>query len=264
MVDAACSTSLVAVHLACASLRAGSSDYALAGGVSIQDPAGYTYEPGMVYAADGVCRPFDRRATGTLGGDGAGVVLLRRLADAVRDGDPIHAVIRGSAVNNDGQAKAGYTAPGLDGQIEVIRAALGNAGLTGSDVDYIETHGTGTRLGDALEATALAEALGERDAPCPVGAVKAAVGHCNTAAGVAGLVKTVLALRHGYLPATPNVAEPIPELTATGRLELLTEGRPWPAPAGRPRTAGVSSFGIGGTNAHVLVQQAPEFSGRQG
>ncbi|MFD0375372.1 amino acid adenylation domain-containing protein [Streptomyces sp. NPDC127112] len=261
MVDTACSTSLVAVHMACASLRSGASDYAFAGGVSILDPehGGYVYEPGMIYATDGVCRPFDVRATGTVGGDGAGVVLLRRLSDALRDGDPVHAVIVGSAVNNDGSRKAGYTAPGADGQVAVVRGALRVAGREADDLGFVETHGTGTRLGDAVEATALGEVVGERAAPLPVSSVKSAIGHCNTAAGVAGLLTAVYALREQVLPGTVNSGQPIEELTDRS-LRLLTADEPWPA-GDTPRLAGVSSFGIGGTNACVLVEEFTEPTG---
>ncbi|MFI7602455.1 amino acid adenylation domain-containing protein [Actinoplanes sp. NPDC049681] len=257
LLDTACSTSLVAVHLACESLRRGASDYALAGGVSVAypDDGSYLYVPGHLYARDGFCRPFDERASGTVGADGAGAVLLRRLGDAVRDGDPIHAVIRGSAVNNDGRAKVGYTAPGVEGQARVIRQALASAGLDGTDIDYVEGHGTGTRLGDTIEVAALTEALGQEGPPVAVGSAKASIGHTNTAAGVAGLIKTVLAVSHGFLPATPHVGEPIGELRRHGdRFSLLPTGRAWPE-HDRPRTAGVSSFGVGGTNAHVIVQQ---------
>ncbi|KJS58300.1 non-ribosomal peptide synthetase [Streptomyces rubellomurinus] len=255
LLDTACSTGLYAVHLAARSLLRGESDYALAGAVSLaESDGGYTYRPGFLYAEDGFCRPFDQRATGTVGGFGAGAVLLRRLADAERDGDPVYAVIPGSAVNNDGVARVGYSAPGVEGQARVIRDALAAAGLTGEDVGYLEAHGTGTRLGDAIEATALGEALGTGGPQVAIGSVKASIGHCNTAAGIAGLIKAVLAVHHGYLPATPGVTEPIEELTRHGeRFALLTEGRPWPQD--RPRTAGVSSFGVGGTNAHVLVRQ---------
>jgi amino acid adenylation domain-containing protein len=254
MLDTACSTSLVAVHLASAALRAGTSDYAFAGGVSVSDPAGagYVYEPGLVYADDGVCRPFDEAATGTTGGDGGGVVLLRRLSDALRDGDPIHAVLLGSAVNNDGHARAGYAAPGANGQISVIRDALAAAGVEGSEIGFVETHGTGTRLGDAIEATALAEAIGERAEPLPISSVKSAIGHCNTAAGVAGLLTAAHAVRDHALPGTVNSANPIGEITDGARLRLLTATEKW-EDSERPRIAGVSSFGIGGTNAHVVV-----------
>ncbi|MEU1179857.1 amino acid adenylation domain-containing protein [Streptomyces sp. NPDC005820] len=257
LLDTACSTGLYAVHLACRSLLTGSSDYALAGAVSL-DPASdgsYRYRPGFLYADDGMCRPFDRRASGTVGGFGAGAVLLRRLADAERDGDPVYAVIRGSAVNNDGKARIGYSAPGVDGQSRVIRDALAAAGVGGADIGFVEAHGTGTRLGDAIEITALADALGRTGPQVAVGSVKASIGHCNTAAGIAGLIKAVLAVHHGHLPATPNVAEPIDELAPGSRLSLLSEGRAWTGRPDRPRTAGVSSFGVGGTNAHVVVQQ---------
>ncbi|MCX4766700.1 amino acid adenylation domain-containing protein [Streptomyces sp. NBC_01275] len=257
LLDTACSTGLYAVHLACRSLLTGSSDYALAGAVSL-DPASdgsYRHRPGLLYADDGMCRPFDRRASGTVGGFGAGAVLLRRLADAERDGDPVYAVIRGSAVNNDGKARIGYSAPGVEGQSRVIRDALAAAGVSGADIGFVEAHGTGTRLGDAIEITALAEALGRTGPPVAVGSVKASIGHCNTAAGIAGLIKAVLAVHHGHLPATPNTAEPIDELAAGRRLSLLSEGRAWAERTDRPRTAGVSSFGVGGTNAHVVVQQ---------
>jgi len=257
MLDTACSTSLVAVHLAAESLRHGACDYALAGGASIGNPpdGSYTYVPGHLYSDDGFCRPFDRRASGTVGADGAAAVLLRRLSDAVRDGDPVYAVIRGSAINNDGRARIGYSAPGTDGQARVIRQAVAAAGMTGADVGYVETHGTGTRLGDTIEATALTAALGPDGPPVAVGSVKASIGHTNTAAGVAGLIKAVLAVQNGYLPATPNVGEPIEELTATSdRFHILPEGRAWPRHT-RSRVAGVSSFGVGGTNAHVVVEQ---------
>lgn len=262
MVDTACSTSLVAVHLACASLRSGNSDYAFAGGVSVIDPpdGGYVYEPGMIYATDGVCRPFDEAATGTIGGDGGGAVLLRRLSDALRDGDPIHAVILGSAVNNDGHDRAGYAAPGVNGQVSVIRRALAAAGVEGNDIGFVETHGTGTRLGDAVEAMALAEAVGERAVPLPISSVKASIGHCNTAAGIAGLLAAVHAVRDRVLPRTVNSENPIEEITMGDRLRLLTRTEEWPD-TGRPRVAGVSSFGIGGTNAHVVVQEFTETEG---
>ncbi|MEE1838634.1 non-ribosomal peptide synthetase [Streptomyces sp. JV190] len=258
LLDTACSTGLYAVHLACRALLRHESDYALAGSVSLdgESDGSYVYRPGLLYADDGMCRPFDRRASGTVGGFGAGALLLRRLSDAERDGDPVHAVIRGSAVNNDGRERVGYSAPGIEGQARVIRRAVAAAGVTGADIGYVEAHGTGTRLGDAIEATALGAALGTTGPQVAVGSVKASIGHCNTAAGIAGLIKTVLAVHHGVLPATPNVSEPIDELAGLGgRFALLTEGRAWDTPDGRPRTAGVSSFGVGGTNAHVVVQE---------
>ena len=257
VVDTACSTSLVAVHMACEALRSGSCDVALAAGVSISDPTDGCYEhiPGYLYSSDGFCRPFDARATGTVGGDGAGAVVLRRLSDALRDGDPVHAVIAGSAVNNDGRTKVGYTAPGVAGQRDVIETAMIRAGVSGVDIGFVELHGTGTRLGDTIEATALTAALGAQGGVVGVGSVKASIGHTNAAAGVLGFIKAVLAVEHNYWPATPNVAEPIAELTAVSdRFQLVRKGRTWPE-ENPIRYAGVSSFGVGGTNAHVVVRQ---------
>ncbi|MCK2244141.1 MULTISPECIES: amino acid adenylation domain-containing protein [unclassified Crossiella] len=256
LVDSGCSTALVAVHLAAESLRRGDCDYALAGGVSIQANAegSYVWEPGQVFAEDGVSRPFDQRSTGVVAGDGAGAVLLRRLSDARRDGDPIHAVIKGSAINNDGLRKVGYTAPGVDGQAKVLARALARAGVPAAEVDYVETHGTGTRLGDAVELGALAQVYGA-GGPLALGSVKAAIGHTDTAAGIAGLIKAALAVREGFLPATPNVAEPVADLAE--QFELLPAGRAWTRAEG-PRTAGVSSFGLGGTNAHLIIQEHRE------
>lgn len=255
MVDSACSTALLAVHLACQSLRHGGCELALAGGVAIADPpdGSYVYTPGQLFSADGYCRPFDRLASGTVPGDGAGAVLLRRLSDAERAGDPIYAVIRGSAANNEGRDKVGYTAPSVPGQAAVIGAALAAAGVDRTRVGYVETHGTGTRLGDTIEAIALTESFGARGVPLYVGSAKASIGHTDTAAGVAGLIKAALAVRHGQLPATPNVADPLPELGA-GRFSLLPKTIPWPDTDG-PRLAGVSSFGVGGTNVHLLLEQ---------
>ncbi|HEY0452748.1 amino acid adenylation domain-containing protein [Actinophytocola sp.] len=260
MIDTACSTSLVAVHLACESLRAGNARFALAGGVSVQEPpdGGYVHEPGLIYSPTGVCRPHDRRADGAVGGDGVGLVLLRPLADALAAGDSVYAVIRGSAVNNDGSGKVGYTAPGHDGQVAVIRRALAAARVSGADIGYVETHGTGTRLGDAVEATALSTALSTAPAAGPtvaIGAVKATIGHLNTAAGVVGLIKSALSVWHRTLPATPNVGDPIEELAAGPRpLRLLDAATGWPGTG--PVLAGVSSFGIGGTNAHLVLGAA--------
>jgi len=260
LVDTACSTGLVALQLALRSLRAGSCDYAVAAAVSVQSLAapGYRYEPGLIYAADGLCRPFDQRGTGTVGGDGAAAVVLRRLGDARRDGDPVYAVIRGGAVNNDGRDRLAFSAPGLDGQVRVLRAALASAGLDGGDVDLVEAHGTGTRLGDAIEAAALAEAYGDRHGgdPLAITAAKSNIGHCNTVAGLAGLIKAALAVHHGYQPGTIHTGEPIEEVVSRSKvLDVLTTGRAWPN-TGRLRRAAVSSFGIGGTNAHVILEQA--------
>ncbi|MFC4244870.1 amino acid adenylation domain-containing protein [Gryllotalpicola reticulitermitis] len=255
MLDTACSTSLVAVHAARASLLSRSSDYALAGGVSIQtaDMVGYVSEPGLIYSPTGRCLPFDTQADGTVGGDGSGVVLMKRLSDATRDGDPIYAVIRGSAVNNDGRAKVGYTAPNPEAQVRVIRSALTVASTSPKDVTYVEAHGTGTLLGDRVEAAALSEALGP-GAACRVGSAKATIGHLNTAAGVAGLIKTALAIQNRILPGTPGVSKPIEELQGgSGRFTLSADSTTWNAPV---LVAGISSFGIGGTNVHIILSEA--------
>jgi amino acid adenylation domain-containing protein len=261
-VQTACSSSLVAVHLACQSLLAGDCDLALAGGVSISlsQRRGYPYTPDGILSPDGHCRAFDAGARGTVSGSGAGVVALRRLDDARAEGDTVHAVIRGSAVNNDGAQKVGYTAPGLTGQARVISEAWSVAGVDAGTAQYLETHGTGTPLGDAVELKAIVQVL-ERGAgagPVALGSVKPNVGHLDAAAGVAGLIKAVLALEHGEIPPSLNCAVPHPGIAASGgRVFVNTELRPW-ARGGAPRRAGVSSFGIGGTNAHVVLEEAPE------
>lgn len=254
MLDTACSTALVAVHAARMSLLSGACDYAVAGGVSVQETveSGYVYEPGHIYSPTGRCLPFDQRADGTVGGDGSGVVLLKRLADARRDGDTVYAVIRGSAVNNDGRDKASYSAPNPDAQIEVIRSALDPTGLSAAEVSYVEAHGTGTLLGDRVEASALSEVLGTGPV-CHVGSVKASIGHLNTASGVVGLIKTALMIHHRVIPATPGVTSAIEEFAEpSGRLRPADTTMPWDAPT---LVAGVSSFGTGGTNAHVIVTE---------
>ena len=260
-VQTACSTSLVAVHLACQSLLAGDCDLALAGGVSVgvAQRRGYLFTPDGILSPDGCCRALDADARGTVGGSGAGLVVLKRLDDALADGDTIHAVIRGSAINNDGGDKVGYTAPGLTGQARVISEAWSVAGVDAGTVQYLETHGTGTPLGDAIELKAIAQVLARDGAahPCAIGSVKPNVGHLDTAAGIAGLIKAVLALEHGEIPPSLNCAVPHPEITASGGLVFVnTELRPWTR-NGTPRRAGVSSFGIGGTNAHVVLEEAP-------
>ncbi|HEX6038059.1 type I polyketide synthase, partial [Longimicrobium sp.] len=260
-VQTACSTSLVAVHLACQSLLAGDCDLALAGGVSIgvAQRRGYLYTPDGILSPDGRCRAFDAQARGTVAGSGAGLVVLKRLDDALADGDTVHAVIRGSAINNDGAEKVGYTAPGLAGQARVISEAWSVAGVDPSTAQYVETHGTGTPLGDAVELQALAQVLARSGGghPCAIGSVKPNVGHLDAAAGIAGLIKAVLALAHGELPPSLHCAVPHPEIAASGgRVAVNTELRPW-VRNGTPRRAGVSSFGIGGTNAHVVLEEAP-------
>ena len=262
-VQTACSTSLVAVHLACQSLLDYQSDLALAGGVSVRVPqkGGYRYTEGGIYSPDGHCRAFDRDAGGTVTGSGAGVVVLKRLDDALADGDSVLAVIRGTAVNNDGAAKVGFTAPSVEGQVAVISEALSAAGIPAESIGYVEAHGTGTLLGDPIEVTALTRAFGlgpDRPRSCALGSVKTNIGHLDTASGVAGLIKTVLALRARALPPSLHFQAPNPEIDFdAGPFYVNTALSEWPAD-GTPRRAGVSSFGIGGTNAHAIVEEAPE------
>jgi len=260
-VQTSCSSSLVAVHMACLSLMVGESDVVIAGGVRIAFPqyAGYLYQQGSIVSADGHCRAFDASARGTVPGNGSGVVVLKRYADALADGDRIRAVILGSATNNDGARKVGYTAPGVEGQRRAIAAALAAAGVEPSAVDYVETHGTGTQLGDPIEIAALQAAFaGTRDAPCKLGALKPNIGHLDTAAGVAGLIKTILALEREVIPPTLHFEAPNPELRLDPSLfSLSATAQAWTRRQGHPRRAGVSSFGIGGTNAHLIVEEAP-------
>nr|AAG02357.1 polyketide synthase [Streptomyces verticillus] len=261
-VGSACSSSLVAVHLACQSLLTEECDMALAGGVSLQVPQGqgYVHADDGIYSPDGRCAPFDAGAAGTVGGSGVGLVLLKRLADAVRDGDRVHAVILGSAVNNDGADKVGYTAPGVTGQSAVVAEALAVAGISAATVGVLEAHGTGTRLGDPVEVAALTRAFRahtDRSGFCALGSVKANVGHLDAAAGVTGLIKAVLAVREGVIPGTPHYRSPNPAIDfATTPFYVTADTLAWPE-ADHPRRAGVSSFGIGGTNAHVILEQAP-------
>src|SRR5215210_8060877 len=259
-VQTACSTSLVAVHLGCQSLLNGECDMALAGGVSVRVPqVGYIYRPGGILSPDGHCRAFDAAAGGSVMGSGVGMVVLKRLEDALADRDPIQAVILGSAVNNDGAFRIGYTAPSVEGQSAAIAEALAIAQVEPETVSYVEAHGSGTPLGDPIELAALNRVFGEAGTPgtCAIGSVKSNIGHLDAAAGIAGLIKTVLALEHEEIPpslhfTTPNPAADFPSspFAVSARLQKWTAN-------GAPRRAGVSSFGMGGTNAHMVLQEAP-------
>lgn len=259
-VQAACSTSLLAVSLAADALVADHCDVAVAGGVSVAVPhrTGYLYQPGGIASPDGVCRPFDAGANGSVLGNGVAVVVLKTVERALADRDRILAVLRSTAVNNDGRSKSSFAAPSVEGQTQVIATALRHAAVTSTDIGYVETHGTGTALGDPIEATALGRAFaGRRGDPVGIGSVKSNLGHLDPAAGVTSLIKVVLALSRQEIPPSihyerPNPAVDLPELG----LRVVTELQPWPT-GGRPRRAGVSSFGIGGTNVHVVLEEAP-------
>ncbi|HEY1349393.1 MAG TPA: SDR family NAD(P)-dependent oxidoreductase [Ktedonobacteraceae bacterium] len=257
-----CSTSLVAVYLACQSLLHGECDLALAGGVSVRVPGktGYLYHEGGMQSQDGHCRAFDSEASGTLFGDGAGVVVLKRLSEALRDGDSIDAVIKGAATNNDGAFKVSYTAPGLAGQAAAISRALTQAGIDASTLGYVEAHGSATELGDPIEVAALTQAFRQqtdRRGYCGLGSVKTNVGHLDRAAGVAGLIKVVQALKHQEIPPTLHVRTPNPALDlAQSPFFLTTQLQPWQAGQSQ-RRASVNSLGLGGTNAHVILEEAP-------
>jgi acyl transferase domain-containing protein/acyl carrier protein len=255
-----CSTSLVAVHLACQSLLTYDCDMALAGGafLPLPQPAGYLYEQGSILSPDGRVRSFDAAANGSVMGSGVAVVALKRMTDALADGDVIHAVILGSAVNNDGPDRVGYPAPGVDGQAEVIRTAIEVAGVKPQSIGYVECHATGTSLGDSIELAAMSRVFREAPAtPCVLSSVKPAIGHLDRAAGVTGLIRATLSLRNRLRPAVPGFDTPNPTLAAAAdRFTVLTEPRPWPA-GPEPRRAGVSSFGLGGTNAHAVLEEAP-------
>ena len=264
----ACSTSLLAVAQACQSLILGQSDMALAGGVSITFPQkrGYLHLEGGMVSSDGTCRTFDANASGTIFGSGAGVVALKRLADAQRDGDHIFAVIRGFGVNNDGAAKVGFTAPSIDGQASAIEMAHVNAGVDARSISYVECHGTATPLGDPIEVAALTKAFQASTSDrqfCAVGSVKSNIGHLDAGAGVVGLIKTALSLKHGVIPATLHFTAPNPQIDfAATPFYVNSKLTEWPRGAG-PRRAGVSAFGVGGTNVHVVLEEAPgQESGR--
>jgi acyl transferase domain-containing protein/acyl carrier protein len=256
-IQTACSTSLVATAMACQSLLTYQSDMALAGGVSIASlkKTGYLYQEGGILSPDGHCRAFDANAQGTVPGSGVGVVVLKRLEDALADGDCIDAIIRGSAINNDGGGKIGYTAPSIDGQAEVIAEALALAGVEPETVSYIETHGTGTALGDPIEIAALDRVFGGEN-KIALGSVKTNIGHLDAAAGITGLIKTVLALKHQQIPPSLHFQQANPKIDfANSPFYVNTELQEWHT-AGYPKRAGVSSFGIGGTNVHVVLEEA--------
>ncbi|HKI72892.1 MAG TPA: type I polyketide synthase, partial [Verrucomicrobiae bacterium] len=261
-VQTACSTSLVAVCLACQNLLNYQCDMALAGGVSITFPQkkGLLYQEGGIISPDGHCRAFDADAGGTVSGDGVGIVVLRRLSDALADGDHVCAVIKGCAINNDGSLKIGYTAPSIDGQAEVIAMAQANANVEPDSISCLEAHGTGTPLGDPIEIAGLTKAFRAGTTAtgfCAIGSVKSNIGHLDAAAGVAGLIKTVLALQHQQLPPSLHFQRPSPKVDfANSPFYVNDKLREW-KPGRTPRRAGVSSFGIGGTNAHVVLEETP-------
>jgi acyl transferase domain-containing protein/acyl carrier protein len=260
-VQTACSTSLIAVHLACQAILNGECDLAVAGGISVNYGMenGYLYQEGAVLSPDGHCRAFDAQAAGTVPGSGAGVVVLKLLEKAIRDKDPVYAVIKGSAINNDGRQKAGYTAPGVNGQAQVIKTALAIAETDPSSIHYIEAHGTGTALGDPVEIEALTEVFGKHERPfCGIGSLKSNLGHLDVAAGVAGLIKTVLALKNRQLPPTLHFAQPNRNIDFHRSPFYVVNGlKDLHAHTGVLK-AGVSSFGIGGTNAHVILEEFSE------
>ena len=261
-VQTACSTSGVAVHLACQSLLAGECDMVLAGGGRILVPqgAGYRYQDGGILSPDGHCRAFDAEARGTVRGSGMAFVVLRRLDEALDDGDTVHAIIRGTAVNNDGAERAGYTTPGLRGQAEVVAEALAISGVSADSIDYVEAHGTGTAVGDPIEVAALTRAFRrttQRKGYCALGSVKTNIGHLDAGAGVTGIVKTVLALQHEQIPPSLHFRAPNPEIDfESSPFFVNAQARPWPR-GEKPRRAGVSTFGLGGTNAHVILEEGP-------
>jgi amino acid adenylation domain-containing protein len=263
-VQTACSTSLVAVHLACQMLLAGECDMALAGGVAVRLPqvAGHLWQEGGTLSKDGHCRAFDAAASGTVVGSGAGVVVLKPLDEALEEGDHIWAVIKGSAMNNDGAARVGFSAPGVEGQAKVIQAALGVAEVEPESIGYVEAHGSGTPLGDRIELAALHRAFADaagRGRFCALGSVKPNIGHLDAAAGIASLIKTVLALHHKTLPPSLHYGTPNAELAREDSpFRVVTRREEWPAEDGEPRRAAVNSFGMGGTNAHVILEEAPE------
>lgn len=263
-VQTACSTSGVALHLACQSLRAGESDMALVGGCRVLVPTqlGYRYVEGSALSRDGRLFVFDRRGTGMVRGSGAAFLVIKRLSDALRDGDCIRALIKSTAINNDGSAKVGFTAPSVEGQSEVIAEALRRAGVPVDSIGYVEAHGTATALGDPIEVRGLTRAYRQfTDARqfARLGSIKSNIGHLDAGAATAGIIKTVLSMEHGELPASLNYEQPNPDIDfASSPFQVNAARSPWPAENGQPRRAGVSSFGLGGTNFHCIIEQAPE------
>ncbi|MEM9502337.1 MAG: type I polyketide synthase, partial [Cyanobacteria bacterium P01_E01_bin.43] len=259
-IQTGCSTGLVAVHQACQSLLQQECDLALAGGVTVSNtaPQGYTYQSDGIASPDGCCRAFDAAAQGTVFGNGVGIVVLKRLSAAISDGDTLYAVIKGSAVNNDGAEKVSLTAPSVTGQAAVITAALEQAQVEPASLSYIEAHGTGTALGDPIEIAALTKALPNHPGGCAIGSVKTNLGHLDAAAGIAGLIKTALALKHQQIPPSLHFQQPNPQIDfAHSPFTVQRQLSDWPR-NGTPRRAGISSFGMGGTNAHVILEEAPE------
>ena len=256
----ACSSSLVTIHEACNSLLLGECSMALAGGVTINNYSkkGYLYEKGMINSKDGKCRPFDIESNGTVGGEGAGVVVLKKLKDAIRDRDNIYGIIKGTGLNNDGNNKVGYSAPGVKGQVDVIKKAHKMAGVEPETISYVEAHGTATDLGDVIEIDALNEVFGNKNAgKCAIGSVKSNIGHLDSAAGVSGFIKTVLALKHRQLPASLHFTAANPRINfGNGPFYVNSALKDWNNTLA-PLRAGVSSFGIGGTNAHIVLEEAP-------
>ena len=262
-IQTACSTSLAAVHAAARAVMTYECDMALAGGVNVSAPlrSGYLYEPGGIASADGHCRSFDANGSGSVVGDGVGIVLLKRLEDAIAARDTVYAVIKGSAVNNDGRRKVGFTAPAIEGQAEAISMALASAGANCESIGYIEAHGSATTIGDPIEIAALNQVYSQaalKPGSIALGSVKSNIGHLNAAAGVAGLIKATLALNHGWIPASVNFSEANPKIPfERGPFRVNHMLSPWPE-HNQPRRAGVSSFGIGGTNVHVILEEAPQ------
>lgn len=260
ILNTSCSTSLVAVDMACHAILTGQCDMAMVGAVSVSSTSrqGYEYQEGMINSADGHCRAFDSNASGTSSGEGIGVIILKSLEDAIEDNDHIYATIKGSAVNNDGNLKVGYTAPSVTGEKEVIQKAMSMADIDAESISYVETHGTGTILGDPIEIDALTKAFSlDGEKTCAIGSVKTNIGHLDVAAGMAGLIKTILCLKHKMLPRSINYENPNPNINFDNSpFYVNTKLRPW-VNEKYPLRAGVSSFGIGGTNAHVILEEAP-------